>query len=181
MELRKTVLAGFVAIALVVPVAAACSSGGGEGGEGGGETPLVTFNDPATGISVSYPSTWQKTSDQPLTFTGQDEFLIVEIRQGGGDPVAAANADEPAVQAGTPGFQVTGVAASKEVQNAAVMSYTWQLPNSGVTGKPVLEQADRYYIDLSDGRMAVLTGSSPKTTFDREQVRDIALTLKVGK
>ena len=41
---------------------------------------------------MSYPSTWQKSSDQPLTFTGQDEFLSIEIRQASGDPAAAAKA-----------------------------------------------------------------------------------------
>ena len=80
-----------------------------------------------------------------------------------------------------PGFKLTGIVASKEVKNSAVMSYTWETPRSAVTGKPVAEQADRYYIDLGDGRLAVLTGSAPKANFDREQVRDIALTLKVSK
>jgi len=182
MEIRKSVLVAIAALSLAVPIAAACGgSSGGEGGEGGGETPLVSFNDTASKISLSYPSTWRKTSDQPLTFTGQDEFIAVEIRQNSGDPLAAAKADEGAVQAASPGFKLTSIAASKEVKNSAVMSYTWELGKSSVTGKAVPEQADRYYIDLGDGRIAVLTGSSPKTNFDREQVRDIALTLKVNK
>jgi hypothetical protein len=183
MVIRKSVLVVIAALSLAVPIAAACGGSGSAegGGEGGGETPLVTFNDAATKVSISYPSTWQKTSDQPLTFTGQDEFIAVEIRQGNSDPVAAARADEGAVRAVSPGFKLTGIAASKEVKNSAVMSYTWELGKSSVTGKAVPEQADRYYIDLGDGRIAVLTGSSPKTNFDREQVRDIALTLKVNK
>ena len=82
MEIRKAVLVAIAALSLAVPVASACGgSGGGEGGENGGETPLVAFQDPAGKVSVSYPSTWQKTSDQPLSFTGQDEFLSIEIRQ----------------------------------------------------------------------------------------------------
>ncbi len=183
MKIPKSVLVAVAALSLAVPIAAACGgSGGGEGGEGGGETPLVTFNDTASKLSISYPSTWQKTSEEPLTFTGQDEFIAVEIRQSSGsDPVAQAKADEAAVQAASPGFRLTGIVASKEVKNSAVMSYTWELGKSSVTGKAVPEQADRYYIDLGDGRIAVLTGSSPKTNFDREQVRDIALTLKVNK
>lgn len=182
MEIRKAVLVAIAALSLAVPVASACGgSGGGEGGENGGETPLVAFQDPAGKVAVSYPSTWQKTSDQPLTFTGQDEFLSIEIRQAGGDPVAAAKADQAAVESVAPGFKLTGIVASKEVKNSAVMSYTWETPRSAVTGKPVAEQADRYYIDLGDGRLAVLTGSAPKANFDREQVRDIALTLKVSK
>ena len=34
---------------------------------------------------------------------------------------------------------------------------------------------------LGNGKMAFLTGSSPATRFDREQVRDIALSVKVAK
>ena len=178
----KRSVAALVAAVVILPIAVACGgSSPSEGGEGGGETPLVAYHDPAGKVSVSYPSTWQKTSDHPLTFTGQDEFISVEVRPATGDPLAAAKADENAVQAAAPGFKLGKTATSTEVKNAAVMSYKWQLPNSSVTGKPVAEQADRYYIDLGDGRIAVLTGSSPKTTFDREQVRDIALTLQVAK
>lgn len=182
MTIHKTTLATIAGIALLLPVFAACGgSGGGEGGENGGEAPLVSFQDPAGKITVSYPSTWQKTSDQPLTFTGQDEFLSVELRQGSGDLVAMAKADQAAVQADAPSFKLSGIVASKEVKNSAVMSYTWETPRSTVTGKPVAEQADRYYMDLGDGQVAVLTGSAPKANFDREQIRDIALTLKVSK
>ncbi len=182
MTLHKKAFATLAAIALAVPVFAACGgSGGGEGGENGGETPLVAFQDPAGKITVSYPSTWQKTSDQPLTFTGQDEFLSIEIRPGGGDLVAAAKADQAAVESVAPGLKLSGIVASKEVKDSAVMSYTWENPRSAVTGKPVAERADRYYIDLGDGRIAVLTGSAPKANFDREQIRDIALTLEVRK
>ncbi len=182
MSIHGKALATFAGIALLLPVFAACSgSGGGEGGENGGEAPLVSFQDPAGKISVSYPSTWQKTSDLPLTFTGQDEFLSIELRQGSGDLVETAKADQAAVEAAAPGFKLSGIVQSKEVKNSAVMSYTWQTPRSTVTGKPVAEQADRYYIDLGNGRIAVLTGSAPKATFDREQIRDIALTLKVSK
>jgi hypothetical protein len=178
---RAISLLGLLTLALGGVFASACSSGG-EGGENQGEAPLVAFNDPNNQISISYPSTWQKTSDDPLTFTGQDEFLEIEIRQNGGsDPLTVAKADQGSIEAGAPGFKLLGVAASKEVNNSAVISYTWELPRSAVTGKPVAERADTYFIDLGDGRMAVLTGSSPKTTFDREQVRDIALTLKVNK
>lgn len=175
-------LAGVAALSLSAPLAAACGAIGGEkGGEGGGETGLAIFADTANRISIGYPSAWRKTSDQPLTFTGQDEFIAVEVRPRATDPLAAAKADQSAVQANSPGFALVSLAASTEVKNASVMSYTWELPKSSVTGKPVPERADRYYIDLGDGRMAVVTGSYPKATFDREQVRDIALTLKATK
>lgn len=181
MSIRLSSLAGIAVVAFALPLLAACGGGSKENGESGGEVPLAAFNDPSSKVSISYPSTWQKTSDDPLTFTGQDEFLKIEIRQNGGtDPLTVAKADLGSVEADAPGFKLSSIAASTEVKNSAVISYTWELPSSAVTGKPVAERADTYFIDLGDGRMAVLTGSSPKANFDREQVRDIALTMKVA-
>lgn len=182
MRIPTRSLAGITVLALLVPLAAACGGSGNGEGEGG-ETPLIAFRDPASQVSISYPSTWQKTSDQPLTFTGVDEYISLEIRPlTGGDVLAAAKTDEASLSTANSGYKTVGtIVASKEVKNAAVISYEWNLAKSAVTGKPVHQRADRYYINLGDGRVALLTGSSPKTTFDREQVRDIALALKVTK
>lgn len=153
------------------------------GGEGGGEAALVSVTDQATKLTFKHPATWTRTSESPLTFGGQDEFISAEVRPlAGGDVLAAAKADEAAVKAANPGYKPVGtIAASTEVKNAAVVSYEWDLAKSSVTGKPVHERADRYYINLGNGQVAILTGSSPQTRFDREQVRDIALTVQVAK
>jgi len=189
MKLRKKIL-GLVGGVAVLGAAAGMACGGsstttpGEaGGEAGGEAALVAVTDQATKISFKHPASWTKTSDSPLTFSGQDEYISVETRTlTGTDTVAAAKADESAVKAANPGYKAVGaIAASKEVKNAAVISYEWDLAKSAVTGKPVHERADRYYINLGNGKMAVVTGSSPSTRFDREQVRDIALTVQVAK
>jgi hypothetical protein len=50
---------------------------------------------------------------------------------------------------------------------------------SAVTGKTFTAHNERYYISLSDGRIAVLTVIGPDNLYDREGVRDIALTFKI--
>jgi hypothetical protein len=49
-----------------------------------------------------------------------------------------------------------------------------------VTGKSFTAHDEIYYIQLADGRIAVLTVAGPDNHYDREGVRDIALTLKVN-
>ncbi|TAJ19804.1 MAG: hypothetical protein EPO65_05555 [Dehalococcoidia bacterium] len=161
-------------------VAAGCGgkAKGEAGGEGAAEAALVAFTDPVSKLSLQYPSSWTKTSDSPLTFSGQDEFIKLEVVARTADPLAAAKADEASVRAVTPEYRAVSTVSSKEVKGAAVLSYEWGLEKSAVTGKPVRERADRYYISLGDGRLAILTGSAPTSRFDREQVRDIALTVK---
>ena len=95
--------------------------------------------------------------------------------------MGAAKADEGALRSATPGYKGVGLAVSTEVKDSAVTGYEWDLAKSAVTGKPVHQRADRYYINLGNGNVAILTGSSPSTRFDREQVRDIALTVRVTK
>jgi hypothetical protein len=41
-------------------------------------------------------------------------------------------------------------------------------------------RVDRYYIPAPGGRIAVMTGSEPASGFDRETVRDVALSVKVN-
>jgi len=150
--------------------------------EGSGDAVLAPVTDQATKLSFHYPSTWTRTSDKPLTFSGQDAFVSEELRPlASGGVLAAATADEAAVAAANPGYKQVAIATSTEVKSAAVLSYEWDLAKSAVTGKPVHERADRYYIDLGNGQLAVLTGSSPSSQFDREQVRDIALTVGLAK
>jgi hypothetical protein len=182
MKLRKCVLTAAGGLALLGAAAAMACSGSGGGAEGGGEVALVSVTDPATKLVFKYPATWTRTSESPLTFSGQDEYISVEVRPlSGGDVLAAAKADEAAVKALALNYKPVSVAVSTEVKDSAVTSYEWDLAKSAVTGKPVHERADRYYINLGNGQIAILTGSSPAARFDREQVRDIALTVQVSK
>ena len=186
MHFSRTVLAAVGGLTLLGAAAwVACGgSGASEGGaEGGGEAVLVAVTDQAARLSFKRPASWTRTSETPLTFSGQDEYISSEARPlAGADVLAIAKADEAAVQAANPGYKLVGaIALSKEVKNAAVISYEWDLAKSAVSGKPVHERADRYYISLGNGQVAILTGSSPSTRFDREQVRDIALTVQVTK
>ena len=196
MKLRKKIL-GLVGGVAVLGAAAGMACGGSSpaalgsapeataagGAEAGGEAVLVSVTDPATKLSFKHPATWTRTSDSPLTFSGQDEYISVAVRPlGGTDIVAAAKTDEAAVKAANPGYKAVGTtAASREVKNSALMSYEWDLAKSAVTGKPVHERVDRYYINLGNGQMAIVTGSSPSNRFDAQQVRDIALTVQVAK
>lgn len=179
MKFRNSLVAAG-ALALIGASVVACGSG--NGGEGGGEVALVSTSDPGLHLSFNYPGTWTRTSGAPLTFSGVDEYVSLEARPlADGNPLAAARADEAAIRAANPGYRPLSTAMSKEVQGAAVVSYEWDLAQSAATGKPVHQRADRYYINLGDGRVAILTGSSPSSRFDREQVRDIALTVQVTK
>ena len=172
-------IAGLALLGAVVTVGCSRGATGEAGGEGGGEVALVAFTDPLNNLTVRYPSSWTKTSDTPLTFSGQDEFIRIEVSgHAAGDTLAAAKADEAAVRAATPGYKAIGAAVSKEVQGAAVLSYEWDLEKSAVTGRPVHERVDRYYLSLGAGRLVILTGSAPSSRFDGEQVRDIALTVQ---
>ena len=186
---RRVVAAatGLAVLGAAVGFACGGSSGtpaaaGEAGGEAGGEAALVSVTDPATKLAFKHPASWTRTSEGPLTFTGQDEYVSLELGPlAGGDVLAAAKAEEGALKSAAPGYKGVGLAASTEVKNSAVTSYEWDLAKSAVTGKPVHQRADRYYINLGNGQMAILTGSSPSARFDREQVRDIALTVQVAK
>ena len=189
MKTTRTILAAVAGLALLGAVAGIACGGSSSatkadgGAEGGGEAALIAVTDPATKLVFKHPATWTMTNAAPLTFSGQDEYISVETRPlAGGDVLAAARADEAAVKAANPGYKAVGAAAmSAEVKKAAVLSYEWDLAKSSVTGKPVHQRADRYYLDLGNGQIATLTGSSPAARFDREQVRDIALTVQVAK
>ena len=182
---RRVVAAATGLAVLGAAVGFACGGSSGTPaapGEAGGEAALVSVTDPATKLAFKHPASWTRTSEGPLTFTGQDEYVSLEVRPlAAADVLAAAKADDGAVKSAAPGYKGVGLAASTEVKNSAVASYEWDLAKSAVTGKPVHQRADRYYINLGNGQMAILTGSSPSARFDREQVRDIALTVQVAK
>ena len=155
-----------------------------EGGEGGVEAALVTYADAQQGFAIGYPSPW--TQDTSVTtgvkFVGGDDSLTLEFvpPPAGSDAMAYAKRDLSAVASAFPGFKQVGLAASTEVKGAVVLGFTAN-GTSAVTGKAFSARGDRYYMPLADGRMAVLTVLGPDNHYDREGVRDIALTFRATK
>jgi len=144
----------------------------------------VTYRDAGQRFSVGYPGSWTRDSGvtEGVKFDGGDDSMRLEFitLPQGTTVMAYAEQDVAAVSAAFPGFQQVGLAASTEVAKAVVLGFEAQ-GTSTVTGKVYAARSDRYYIPLSDGRLAVLTVVGPKSHYDREGVRDIALTLRVIK
>lgn len=160
----------------------ALNEGGGEGGEGGVEAALVTYSDAAQGFAIGHPGPW--TQDVSFTngvkYVGGDDWMTVEFVNGT-DAMAYAQSDVAAVSAAFPGFKQLGdVTASTEVKNAIILGFNAD-GKSAVTGKTFTAHNERYYMPFADGRIAILTVVSPENHYDREGVRDIALTFKVTK
>ena len=162
-----------------VPVAAAKETGG-EGG--GGEAPLVTYADAAQGFSIDYPKPWTKDPavKAGVKFDGDGTLTLAFVKADAKDVMAFATADAKAFAASQPSFKQVGLDASTEVRHAVVLGFE-TTGTSNVTGKTYAARGDRYYIALNAGRIAVLTVISPARNYDREGIRDIALTLKVTK
>ena len=168
-----------VAVPAEPPVAAAKETGG-EGG--GGEAPLVAYADVAQGFSIDYPKPWTKDPavKDGVKFDGDGTMSLAFMKADTKDVMAFATADAKTFAANQSAFKQVGLAASTEVQNAVVLGFE-TTGTSNVTGKTYAARGDRYYIGLKDGRFAVLTVISPAKNYDREGIRDIALTLKVTK
>ena len=87
---RRVVAAatGLAVLGAAVGFACGGSSGtpaaaGEAGGEAGGEAALVSVTDPATKLAFKHPASWTRTSEGPLTFTGQDEYVAGRLFEGG--------------------------------------------------------------------------------------------------
>jgi hypothetical protein len=172
-------LMSFVLVSCGTPAAV---SGGEEGGEEGGvEAMLVTFSDAAQGFAIGYPSTW--TQDTSFTngvrFVGGDDWMTLEFvtPPSGEDIMTFAQNDVAAVASAFPGYKQLSLEPSTEVRDAIILGFTSE-GSSTVTGKSFTAHNERYYMPLPDGRIAVLTVFGPETHYDREGVRDIALTFK---
>jgi hypothetical protein len=182
-------LIGFILLASMVT--AACTSAfptrvgeaAVEGGEGGVEAALVTYADANQGFAIGHPSPWtqDKTFTNGVKFVGGDDWMTLEIIQPSPaiDVMTYAQNDVKAVGAAFPGFQQLSLNASTEVENAIVLGFTAN-GVSAVTGKTLIAHDERYYMPLPDGRIAILTVAGPENHYDREGVRDIALTFKVN-
>ena len=186
---HMSLLAG-IAILASAALVMGCSKGSGssapaEGTAGPGELAdeaLVTYSSPDGAYSFQKPKSWTegKSKSGGVQFSGRDAFVGVEVKtSAGSDAMAFATKDKATVAKDYAGYKEISLAASTEVKNAVVLSFEWDAGNSTVTGKPVHARVDRYYIPVSGGRMAVMTGSEPATLFDRETVRDVALSVKV--
>lgn len=157
----------------------------GEGGEGGVEAALVTYYDATQGFAIGHPSTWTQdtTFTNGVKYVGGDDWMTLEFvtPPAGMDAMTYAQSDVAALAAAFPGFkQVGDIKASTEVKNAIVLGFTSN-GTSVVTGKAFTAHNERYYIPLADGRFAILTVYGPENHYDREGVRDIALTFKVTR
>ena len=168
---------------------AACGSNvvapqGEEGGEGGVEAVLVTFSDSTQGFTIGHPSTWtQDTSfTEGVKFVGGDDWMTLEFvtPPAGMNVMTYAENDVAAVSAAFPGYEQLNLNASDEVDNAVVLGFNAD-GTSVVTGKTFTAHNERYYVSLPDGRITILTVVGPESHYDREGVRDIALTFKLTK
>ena len=180
-------------LSLISLLAAACGArstaqpavGGEGGGEGGGvEAALVTYSDSTQGFAIGHPGPW--TQDTSFTngvkFVGGDDYMTLEFDTppSGTDAMTYAQNDVAAVTAAFPGFKQIDLKASTEVKDAIILGFTAD-GKSAVTGKTFTAHNERYYMPLPDGRIAILTVVGPENHYDREGIRDIALTFKVTK
>jgi hypothetical protein len=165
------------------PALPAVNNGEGGGEEGGVEAALVTYSDAAQGFSIGYPGPWSqdKSVTEGVKFVGGDDWLTLSFvtPSAGTDVMTYAQNDVASVNAAFPGFKKIDLKASTEVKGAVILGFTAD-GTSAVTGKPFTAHDEIYYIPLADGRIAVLTVAGPEGHYDREGVRDIALTLKVN-
>jgi hypothetical protein len=156
-----------------------------EGGEGGVEAALVTYSDSAQGFAIGHPGTWSQDTSftNGAKFIGGDDWMTLEFvtPPAGTDAITYAQNDVAAVTAAFPGFkQLSDIKASTEVKDAIILGFTSD-GTSAITGKTFTAHIERYYMPLVDGRIAILTVYGPDNHYDREGVRDIALTFKLTK
>ena len=155
-----------------------------DGGEGGVEAALVTFTDARAGYSIGHPGTWtQDTSaKEGIRFVGGDDSLTAVIRTlpAGLTVLEFAKKDSPTVGRGFTGFQHLYFKRSIDIRGAWILGFSAD-ESSVVTGKAYQAHDERYYIPLSNHRVGLVTVTGPKTHYDRQGFRDIALTLKVSK
>lgn len=177
----------FVAISWLSAIALSACGGqpaGESQGEGSVEAALVTYSDTAQGFSIGSPNNW--TQDTTFTagvkFLGGDSSMTLEIvtPPAGVEAMTYAQGDVAAVRAAFPGYNQLSLSPSTEVRNAIVLGYTAS-GTSAITTRTFTAHDERYYMPLADGRIAILTVVSPDTLYDREGVRDIALTFRVTR
>jgi len=180
-------ICSFISIGLfLVIILSACGSKSTPegGGEGSVEAALVTYSDAAQGFSIGYPNNWtQETAfTAGVKFVGGDSSMTLEFVTplAGMDAMTYAQKDVAAVSVAFPAYNQLSLAPSTEVQNAIILGYT-ATDTSTITTKTFTAHDERYYMPLADSRIAILTVITPDNLYDREGVRDIALTFKLTK
>jgi hypothetical protein len=164
------------------PTLPAVGNGENAGGEVAGvEAALVTYSDSTQGFAIGHPGQWTQdaTFTNGVKFVGGDDYLTVEFvtPPAGTDAMTYAQNDVAAVTSAFPGFKQIDIKASTEVKNAIIFGFN----ADGKSGVTFTAHNERYYMPLADGRIAILTVVAPEKQYDREGVRDIALTFKVTK
>ncbi len=153
-------------------------------GEGGVEAALVSYSDATQGFSIGHPGTWTQDTSiiNGVKYVGGDDWMTLEFvtPAAGTDAMTYAQNDVAAVTAAFPGFKQLSLQASTEVKDAIILGFTAN-GTSAVTSKTFTTHSERYYMPLADGRIAILTVVGPENHYDREGVRDIALTFRVSK
>ncbi len=153
-----------------------------EGGEGGVEAALVTYRDVKAGVSIGYPSTWSRDPGftKGIRFVGGDDTLEVQIvsDNSGTDIKTFAQNNEDTLAREFPSFKKIALKASPEIRGAWIVGFE-AADKSQITGKPFMAHNERYYIPLKDHRIGMVTVTGPANHYDREGIRDIALTLSV--
>ena len=166
------------------PTIPAVKSGENGGEAGGVEAALVTYSDSAQGFAIGHPGPWTQDASitQGVKFIGGDGSMTLQFvtPAAGTDAMTYAKSDIAAVTAAFPGFKQIDLKASTEVKDAIILGFNAD-GKSAVTGKTFTAHNERYYMPLADGRIAILTVISPDSLYDREGVRDVALTFKVTK
>jgi len=182
--LKKISIILFLALVVALAACGTKAPAGETGGEGGVEAALVTYSDAAQGFSIGHPGPWTQdtTFTNGVKFVGGDDWMTLTFvtPPAGTDVMTYAQNDVAAISSSFPGFAQLSLATSTEVNNAVVLGFTAN-GTSTVTGKTFTAHNERYYIGLSDGRIAVLTVVGPDNHYDREGVRDIALTFKINQ
>lgn len=153
-----------------------------DGGEGGVEAALVTYRDVKAGISIGHPATWSR--DPSLTngirFVGGDDTLEVRVlsASAGTDIKTFARNNEATLSREFSSFKKIALKASPEIRGAWIVGFE-AADKSQITGKPFVAHNERYYIPLKGQRIGLVTVTGPANHYDREGIRDIALTLLV--
>ena len=182
--LALTACGGNAATSSNQPALSSVNNGEAGGEADGVEAALVTYSDAAQGFSIGYPGPWSqdKSVTDGVKFVGGDDWFTLSFvtPPAGTDVMTYAQNDVANVSAAFPGFKQIDLKASTEVKGAVILGFTAD-GTSAVTGKSFTAHDEIYYIPLADGRIAVLTVAGPESHYDREGVRDIALTLKVNK
>lgn len=155
------------------------STAAAQGEQGGGDAPMTTYTDPAGQFRFQYPQTWGKTTQpgESIRLTGADEFISVTIAPNPLPPLDFGKLDAPGLATASPGYKGGALKPYKVAgTDGAMVAYTWQLPKSAVSGKPVPSSGNRYYIPGPGGKIAIFTYSSPTRTYDPAGADDFANT-----